>query len=82
MSHSMSIPTIPTTMDRDAAQARMQLTLDNLLTYARLLQDALVRYGEHHHSCAIWCDLASALCTCGFDEAMDGLIPRERWEGR
>ena len=75
----MAPPNTPT--DRDAAQARVQLTLDNLLTYARLLQDALVRYGGHKVGCPVT-EYRVADCTCGFDATLVGLIPRERREGR
>jgi hypothetical protein len=73
---STELPT-PSITDRAAAQARIEITVNNLLTYARLLQAALVRYGTHVPGCTRVSGI-SGTCDCGFTAALHGLIPREQ----
>jgi hypothetical protein len=72
---STELPT-PSITDRAAAQARVQIEVNNLRLYAGLLRAALVDYGRHQHGCpALYYD---GQCACGFTAALVGLIPREQ----
>lgn len=67
--------TAPTPIDVAAAVRRLELSIANLTTYARLLQDAVVRYGDHADECAFWVSVGDA-CDCGYRDLMAQLLPR------